>query len=74
MGLLENHCRGEFLDSTEKTQGLARTMKWKGKSPTIEFVKDVYAKGVKLTKKVMEQLEKGFSRIPGIEKWAVDIP
>ena len=49
-------------------------MKWKGKNPTIAFVKGVYAKGVKLTKKAMEQLEMGFDRIPGIEKWAVDIP
>jgi len=40
----------------------------------VEFVKGIYAKGVKLTKKAMEQLEKGFDRIPGIEKWAVDIP
>jgi transposase len=73
-GVLENHWRGEILDSIEKALGLARTMKWKGKNPTIEFVKGVYEKGVKLTKKAMEQLETGFDRIPGIEKWAVDIP
>jgi hypothetical protein len=41
---------------------------------TVEFAKGVYAKGAKLTKKAMEQLEKDFDRIPGIEKWAVDIP
>ena len=39
-----------------------------------EFVKGVYAKGVKLTQKAMEQLEKGFDRISGIEEWTVDIP
>jgi transposase len=38
-GVLENHWRGEILDSIEKALGLARTMKWKGKNPTIEFVK-----------------------------------
>jgi hypothetical protein len=48
-------------------------MKWKGKNPTIEFVKGVYAKGVKLSKKAIEQLENSFDRISGIEKWAVDI-
>lgn len=73
-GVLENHWRGELLDSIEKALGLARTMKWKEKKPTIEFVKGVYEKGVKLTKKAMEQLEKRFDRISGIEKWAVDIP
>lgn len=57
-GVLENHWRGEILDSIEKVLGLARTMKWNGKNPTVEFVKRVYAKGVKLTKKAMEQLEK----------------
>jgi len=72
-GVLENHWRGELLDSIEKALGLARTMKWNGKKPTIEFVKGVYEKGVKLTKKAMEQLEKSFDRISGIEKWAVDI-
>lgn len=73
-GVLENHWRGELLDSIEKALGLARTMKWKGKKPTIEFVKGVYEKGVKLTKKAIEQLEKRIDRISGIEKWAVDIP
>ncbi len=34
----------------------------------------IYEKGVTLTKKAMDQLEKLLDRIPGIEKWAVDIP
>jgi hypothetical protein len=33
----------------------------------------VYAKGVTLTKNAMESLEQFLIRIPGIEKWAVDI-
>ena len=47
-------------------------MEWE--NSIVEFVKGLYEKGVKLTKKAMEQLEMGFDRIPGIEKWAVDIP
>ena len=33
-GVLENHWRGEILDSVDKAIGLAKAMKWKGKNPT----------------------------------------
>ena len=33
-----------------------------------------YEKGIKLTQKAMKQIEKMIERMPGIEKWAVDIP
>lgn len=72
-GVLENHWNGELLDSVEKVLGLARTMKWNGKSPIVKMVQGVYEKGVKLTKKAMEKLEAMLIRLPGIEKWAVDI-
>ena len=72
-GVLENHWRGELLDSVEKVVGLARTMTWNGKSPIVKVVKGVYEKGVKLTRKAMERLETLLIRLPGIEKWAVDI-
>jgi len=70
---LENHWRGELLVSVEKALGLARTMKWKDKNPVVKFITKTYEKGIKLTQKAMEKLETMFERIPGIEKWAVDI-
>ena len=73
-GVLENHWRGEILDSVEKTLGLARTMRWNGKSPMVTMIKRIYKTGVTLTKQAMDNLEKQLIRIPGIEKWAVDIP
>ena len=73
-GVLENHWNGEILDSVEKVLGLARTMKWNGKYPVVKFVKTVYEKGVSLTKKAMAKYEKLLERLPGLEKWAVDIP
>ncbi len=65
--MLERHWNGEIPDSINKVLGLCRTMTWKGKNPIIKMVKKVYLKGVKLTKKVMMELEKVLIRKPGIE-------
>jgi transposase len=73
-GVLENHWRGEILHSIEKVLRLARTMKWNRKNPVVKLVQGVYEKGIKLTNKAMKQLELGIDRIPGLEKWALDIP
>lgn len=73
-GVLENHWKGELLDKVEKVLGLCRTMTWKGKNPVVKLVKGVYPTGVSLAKSVMDTLENLIIRIPGIDKWAVDIP
>lgn len=72
--VLENHWRGEVLSSVEKALGLARTMKWNGINPVVKLINATYEKGIKLTQKAMNQIEKVIERMPGIEKWAVDIP
>lgn len=72
-GRLENHWNGELLNSVEKVLGLARTMTWNGRNPVVNFFTKQYEKGVRLTKKVMDKIEKTIHRINGIEKWAVDI-
>lgn len=71
--VLENHWRGQILNSVEKALGFARTMKWNGNNPVVKFINGTYEKGVKLTQKAMKQIETMIDRIPGIEKWAVDI-
>ena len=73
-GVLENHWKGQLLDSVEKVIGLARTMKYKDINPVVKLINRTYEKGIKLTKNAMQQLEKMIDRIQGIEKWAVDIP
>jgi len=73
-GVLENHWNGELLNSVEKALGFARTMTYNKKVPFVKYVKGVYQKGVKLSKKAHEQLETMIERVAGIEKWAVDIP
>ncbi len=72
-GRLENHWNGELLNSVEKTLGLARTMRWKGRKPVVNFFTKTYKKGVRLTKAAMNKIENLIHRVSGIEKWAVDI-
>jgi len=72
--VLENHWRGQLLESVDKIIGMAKTMIYNGKHPLVKLVAGTYETGVKLTKKVMKKIEKVINRLPGIEKWAVDTP
>ena len=51
----------------------AQTMTWNGVRPVVELVKKAYEKGIKLTKKEMDELEKRFERLSGLDKWFVKI-
>jgi len=73
-GVLENHWNGQLLDTVEKTLGLARTMTYNGSNPVVKLVSRTYEKGIKLTQKAMQKIESMIERLPGIEKWAVEIP
>lgn len=72
-GVLENHWNGSLLDSVETVLNFAETMTWKGRSPTIHWIKKTYHSGVKLTQKAMDELEKRFERLPNLERWFVRI-
>jgi transposase len=72
-GVLENHWRGELLDSVHKTIGLAKTMKWKGKNPVVKVVDKVYETGVRLSKSAMRKYEEVLTRFKGLENWFVNI-
>jgi hypothetical protein len=48
-------------------------MTWKGLHPTVKLVTKTYHSGVKLTQKAMNKLENQIQRLPGLEKWFVDI-
>ncbi|MCP3679509.1 MAG: ISAzo13 family transposase, partial [Gammaproteobacteria bacterium] len=61
----------EILDSEEAVLGFAQNMTWSGKHPKVTLVEKAYAKGVSVTKKIMDDLKLGFSRKLGIEKWSV---
>jgi len=72
-GILENHWNGALLDSIEAVIRLATTMTWKGKQPVVELVTTTYQTGVKLTKDAMQMVEAQLQRLPGLDKWFVDI-
>jgi len=68
-GVLENHWRGEIINSVEKAMGLARSMTYSGIHPIVQLVKDTYQKGVKVAKDEMKSIEAGIERKTGLEKW-----
>ena len=72
-GVLENHWNGEILNSVQKTLGLARTMTWNGKEPTVKMLDGNYKTGIKLTKKEMAVYESIIERMPKLEKYFVKI-
>ena len=48
-------------------------MTWKGKCPVVELVTTTYQTGVQLTKDAMQTVETQLQRLPGLDKWFVDI-
>jgi Rhodopirellula transposase DDE domain len=72
-GILENHWHGALLDSIDAVIQFATTMTWKGAHPVVELVTTTYETGVKLTKAAMQAVEARLMRLPGLEKWFVDI-
>jgi hypothetical protein len=72
-GVLEHHWNGTLLDSIDTAIRCAETMTWKGNHPRVQRVGERYETGVRLTTKEMNVLEKRFTRLPGLEKYFVDI-
>jgi DDE family transposase len=72
-GILETHWNGVLLDSIDAVLQFAASMTWKGTHPLVELVTTSYKTGVKLTKAAMQTLEAQLTRLPGLEKWFVDI-
>ena len=72
-GILERHWNGALLDSVEAVTRFTESMTWKGRQPVVELVTTTYAKGVSLTKEAMAEVETHLQRLPGLEKWFVDI-
>ena len=72
-GVLENHWRGEILDSVEKALGLAQSMTYKGIKPTVRKVKKTYRLGISVAKKAMKEINKRLERTTGLEPWFIKI-
>jgi hypothetical protein len=72
-GVLENYWNGSLLDTLETVVHFAQNMTYKGVHPLVEMVEKTYHTGVKLTQAAMDELEKRFERLPGLEKYFVRI-
>jgi hypothetical protein len=72
-GILENHWNGAVLDTIDAVIQFAESMTWKGTHPLVELVTTSYQTGVKLSKAAMQALEAQITRLPGLERWFVDI-
>jgi hypothetical protein len=72
-GILEGYWRGEILDSEEAILGYARKMTYNGLHPKVHRVTQEYLTGVKRSKAQMEEVEALVDRLPGLEKWFMDI-
>jgi hypothetical protein len=72
-GILENHWRGELLDSEAAVLGYASGMTWNGKHPLIHRSVNSYNKGVRLTKAQRRRVESYLQRHDTLEKWAITI-
>jgi Rhodopirellula transposase DDE domain len=72
-GVLEQHWDGTVLDTIGTVVRYAETMTWKGRRPIVHLVTTTYAKGVTLTNKEMAAVEACVTRMPGLERWFVNI-
>jgi hypothetical protein len=72
-GVLENHWRGEIIDTTHKALGLARSMTYRGNKPTVRKIRKVYRAGISVAKKAMREIEKRLERKSGLESWSIKI-
>lgn len=72
-GILEQHWNGALLDSVEAVTRFTESMTWQGQHPVVAVVTTPYQTGVRLTKAAMAEVETHLQRLPGLEKWFVDI-
>jgi len=72
-GILETHWNGSLLDTLDAVVQFTASMTWKGIPPVVELVTTIYQTGVRLSKDAMAVIEAHIQRLPGLEKWFVEI-
>lgn len=70
-GILERHWNGALLTDVETMLAWAQSMTWKGVQPVIKLSQQTYDKGISLTKKAMQGIEKRLERHPLLPKWDI---
>jgi hypothetical protein len=69
----QQHWRGSLLSSVETVVRFAELLTFEGNRPMVSLVTQAYETGVKLTQTAMADLETKIRRLPGLEKWFVEI-
>ena len=72
-GVLEQHWNGGLLDSLDAVVGYAKSMTYKGHSPVVHVINQVYQTGVRLTQALMAEIEMQISRFETLGRWFIDI-
>ena len=72
-GILEHHWNGAILDSIDAVLNFTASMTWNGIHPVVDLVTTSYCTGVRLSQEAMRILEMQVARLPGLDKWFVDI-
>ena len=70
-GILELHWNGTLLHDTDTMLEWAKSMTWKGIKPVVELSRNVYAKGVTLSKSAMHAVEARVELNPLLPKWDI---
>lgn len=73
-GVLEQHWNGTILYSLNVVAEMAKTMTYKGIHPIVTLVDTTYQKGVSLTKKAMQAVERRIHRLQALPKYFITIP
>ena len=72
-GILENHWNGALLDTVAAVLNFTASMTWNGLHPEVDLVTTLYHTGVRLSQEAMAAIEAQIVRLPGLDKWFVDI-
>lgn len=70
-GILENHWNGTLLVDRKTVIAWAKTMTWKGISPTVKILDQVFQTGVKIAKKDFQVFRQRLLRHPILPKWDI---
>ena len=67
--MLEKHWNGAKLVDAQTMLEWAKSMTWKGVHPVVELSRQVYEKGISLSKEAMQAVEARLERNSKLPKW-----
>jgi hypothetical protein len=70
-GILEQHWNGALPVDARTMLEWAKSMTWKGLHPVVEVRRQVYDKGISLSKAAMKDIEARLQRNPELSKWDI---